>query len=132
MIAFRLQHFPKGFNGKADDIGDRFVVAFNDEVTVFLDGIATGFVEGMDFGEVVGDGFFAKRLKGDLVRIDVGFLKAGSKVEECEAGVDGVGFAAEGAEHIPGFVEVGRFVEDGVPEGYRGIGSQYKGIRVAC
>ena len=52
-------------------------------------------------------------------------------MEEGEAGVDCVGFAAKGAEHVPGFGEVGRFVEDGFPQGDGGVGSQDEGVGVA-
>ena len=76
--SFGFHHFPEGFDGEADDAGDGFLVAFDDEVAVFLDSVAACFVQGMDFGEVVGDGFFAEGFEGHLVGDHVGFLEAAS------------------------------------------------------
>ena len=88
-----VQYLPKVFNGEAYDVGEGFFVVFDNEFTVFLDRISAGFVQCVDFGEVVVDsGFiqgFELYLAGDgLGEVEVTFL-----VEEGDGGENAVGFS---------------------------------------
>ena len=125
-----VQYLPKVFNGEAYDVGEGFFVVFDNEFTVFLDRISAGFVQCVDFGEVVVDSGviqgFELYLAGDgLGEVEVTFL-----VEEGDGGENSVGFSRKLSEHFPGLGHVGGLVENGVSEGDGGVGAQNQSVRV--
>jgi hypothetical protein len=45
----------QAFDGESDDVGERAFDAFDDQLTVVLDGVCAGFVEGINSFEVLVD-----------------------------------------------------------------------------
>ncbi len=121
----------EAFEGEADDIGAGAEDAADDEMAVFLEGVAAGFVEGVDLVEVMADGG-----EGELAELDVGDVGEGAaavfaEVEEADAGGDGVLAALEGREHGFSFLARGGLAEAARAEVDERVGAEDEGVGVA-
>ena len=118
----------EAFEGKADDVAVGAGDLGDDEFAMVLDGVAAGFVEGMDAREVVVDLGGGEGAEGDIGAHGKDVLAMDALVDEADAGDDLVGASLQTGEHGAGDGEIGGFAEDVVAEKDEGIGAEDEGI----
>lgn len=121
------QFFHQALHRQADDVGEVAFGAFDDEFGVFLGGVGTGFIEGVDFFHVVADGGIIKVVKmdnADFMKNDL--LTRGQA--QANRGADFVTSAVQSLQHGEGIILIARFAERDTVETHKGIGTDDDGV----
>ena len=122
----------EAFGGEADDVVDAPFDAFDEGAGSALEAVGSGFVHGFAGGDVGFDLVVGHLFEGDFAFVG----EAGEAFWplDADAGDDGVGSSAEGAEHFESDFFVGRFGELVVGfvllVGDDGVSADDQGIRV--
>ena len=93
---------------------------------ILLRGIGSGFVEGIDFGEISVDGRLIQGTEGDPCRLDETAAGNPSAAKQADAREDFVNPAAETAEHLDGVAPVAWLSQDLPIENDNGVGPEHQ------
>ncbi len=123
-----MEFFAKFFERESDDVAEGAGDFGHNEFAMILNGIATSFIEGIDFGEVLADLLFGQGMKGDVGADGKKAFAMGTQMEEANPGDHLMGLALELAEHPMRVGEVARFCEDFTSEKHEGVGTKDKRV----
>ena len=120
----------QALHGEADDVGAGTLDSCDEADGVFLGGVGPGFVQDVDFLDVVFDFPGVQCAETDLGDFYEGCEAAGGPMLDPDGGEDLVGTAIQIAQHSPRFVEAGGLAQGLAVQRHQGIGGDDDGAGV--